>query len=96
MYADRSDLVLRYGENEISQLERGLAGGESVNSYIEDASDKSVFLRDVRDLDLNLLKFLNQNKRSAFLSVCTCEKLSTFQLVINYIIKILGLDRYTK
>ncbi|MEG2269440.1 MAG: phage protein Gp36 family protein, partial [Acinetobacter sp.] len=39
MYANRSDLVLRYGEIEISQLERGLTGGESVNSYIEDASD---------------------------------------------------------
>ena len=39
MYADRSDLVLRYGENEISQLERALTANESVNSYIEDASD---------------------------------------------------------
>ena len=39
MYADRSDLVLRYGENEISQLERGLTASESVSSYIEDASD---------------------------------------------------------
>ena len=39
MYADRSDLVLRYGEIEISQLERALTANESVNSYIEDASD---------------------------------------------------------
>ena len=39
MYADRNDLVLRYGEIEISQLERALTANESVNSYIEDASD---------------------------------------------------------
>lgn len=39
MYTTKSDLVLRYGEIEISQLERALTANESVNSYIEDASD---------------------------------------------------------
>lgn len=39
MYANRDDLVLRYGELEVSQLERTLTASESVNSYIEDASD---------------------------------------------------------
>ena len=39
MYANRDDLVLRYGEIEVSQLERTLTASESVNSYIEDASD---------------------------------------------------------
>lgn len=39
MYANRDDMVLRYGSNEITLLEKGLTGVESVDSYIEDASD---------------------------------------------------------
>ncbi len=39
MYANRDDMVLRYGLGEMTQLEKGLTGAESVDSYIEDASD---------------------------------------------------------
>ena len=37
MYATRDDMVKRYSLAEVSQLERYLSGGESVNAAIEDA-----------------------------------------------------------
>ena len=37
MYATRDDMVKRYGQAEISQLERYLMGGESVEAAIADA-----------------------------------------------------------
>lgn len=39
MYADRSDMVLRFSEYEIVNLENTLNGVESINSAIRDASD---------------------------------------------------------
>jgi len=39
MYANRDDMVLRYGLAHITQLERGLSANESVDSYIQDATD---------------------------------------------------------
>ncbi|WEE41001.1 DUF1320 domain-containing protein [Acinetobacter sp. TAC-1] len=39
MYASRDDMVLRYGLNHITQLERNLTENESVESYIQDATD---------------------------------------------------------
>ncbi len=39
MYADRSDMVLRFSEYEIANLENTLNGVESINSAIQDASD---------------------------------------------------------
>ncbi|QOW46458.1 MULTISPECIES: gp436 family protein [Acinetobacter] len=39
MYASRDDMVLRYGLTHIAQLERNLTVNESVQSYIQDASD---------------------------------------------------------
>lgn len=39
MYANRDDMVLRYGLSHITQLERSLTAGESVESYIQDATD---------------------------------------------------------
>ncbi|RYL25109.1 gp436 family protein [Acinetobacter piscicola] len=39
MYASRDDMVLRYGLTHITQLERNLTVNESVQSYIQDASD---------------------------------------------------------
>lgn len=39
MYADRSDMVLRFSEREIVSLENTLGGIESINSAIQDASD---------------------------------------------------------
>lgn len=39
MYADRSDMVLRFSEYEIANLENTLNGIGSINSAIQDASD---------------------------------------------------------
>ena len=39
MYADRNDMVLRFGEFEISRHEKALTTVESVASAIQDASD---------------------------------------------------------
>ncbi len=39
MYADRNDMVLRFSEREIVNLENTLGGVESINSAIQDASD---------------------------------------------------------
>lgn len=39
MYADRSDMVLRFSEYEIANLENTLNGVESIDSAIQDASD---------------------------------------------------------
>lgn len=39
MYADRNDMVLRFSEYEIANLESTLDGVESINSAIQDASD---------------------------------------------------------
>ena len=39
MYATREDMVVRFGEVSITQLERGLSKDESVDSAIKDASD---------------------------------------------------------
>lgn len=39
MYANREDMVLRYGLSHITQLERGLSENESVESYIRDATN---------------------------------------------------------
>ncbi|MFW1859242.1 MULTISPECIES: gp436 family protein [Acinetobacter] len=39
MYADRNDMVLRFSEYEIANLESTLGGVESINSAIQDASD---------------------------------------------------------
>ena len=39
MYASRNDMVLRFGEFEIANLESTLGGVDSINSAIQDASD---------------------------------------------------------
>ena len=59
MYATRDDMVERYGQAEISQLERYLMGGESVDAAIADAEQAEKQANE--DLDKTRVAFSTAN-----------------------------------